>query len=247
MKNSIITSLLCSFVLFSCEDDKDPIITAPLDSSSNELQVALYSSPDVYVEGFNHETQTVEQVKLSYNRQVFVDLDAASSTSNAAILGVHYNDEDYVSFDVWDADNDDAQGLDGWDIVLAYYNGRTDDGTGTLVPYNLTGALINKGEVTAIRINKEELEADGGTFVAYETLSYDTALNITLSAEVDAIGSDWKSFAFSTYTYEIVENQYYIIKSTEGELFKLEFMSFYNNSLDKGYPKFKFQRIVAEE
>lgn len=247
MKNSIITLLLISFVLYSCGEDKEPIIIQPLDSSSKTLQVAIYSSPDVYTEGYNHNTQQVEQIKLDYNRQVFVDLDAASSTSNADTLAVHYNDSEYVKFDVWDEENDHAQGLDGWDIALAPYNGRVDVGTGELVEYSVTGALINKGVVSAIRINKEELEADNGTFVAYEDITYKIASEISLSEEVDAIGHDWKSFSFATYTFEIVEYQYYIIKSTEGELFKLAFTSFYSEDLDKGYPKFMFQRIVDEE
>ena len=52
MKNSIITSVLCSFVLYSCGEEKEPVIIPSLDTSSYTLQVALYSSPDVYEEGF---------------------------------------------------------------------------------------------------------------------------------------------------------------------------------------------------
>ena len=197
--------------------------------------------------GFNHHTQEIEQIQLDYNREVFVDLDAASSTSNADTLGVHYNDSDYVKLDVWDAENDTAQGIDGWDIVFANYNGKTDDGSGTLVPYRLTGALINKGKVTAIRLNKEELESEGGSFVSYDAISYEVAHEIALSAEVDAVGSDWKILDFATFTYKMVDDQYYLIKTTEGVLFKLSFTSFYNENLDKGHPAFKFQRIIAGE
>lgn len=247
MKNSIIASLLCAFVLFSCGENNDLIIAPNLDSSSKILQVALYNSPDVYEEGFNHHTQTIEQIKLDYNRQVFVDLDAASSTSNADTLGVHYSDADFVKLDVWDVEKDNAQGIDGWDLVLANYNGKTDDGTGTLVPYRLTGALINKGKVTAIRLNKAALENNGDTYVSYDEISYDIANTITLSADVDAIGSDWKVLDFATFTYKMVEEQYYIIKTTEGVLFKLAFTGFYNDDLDKGHPSFKFQRILEVE
>lgn len=248
MKNSIITSILCSFLLMACGEDKNSIVPGEpeLDGSSYSLQVSLHSSPEVFVEGFNHYTQQVEQIQLDYNQQVFVDLDAASETSNGDILEVHYNDEAYVSLDVWDTDKDDAQGLDGWDIVLAYYNGKTDDGTGTLVPYNLTGGLINKSESKAIRLNKEEMEAANETYIGYDDITYDDALKITLSEEVDAVGSDWKKFDFATYSYTTVENQYYIIKSTEDVFFKLAFTSFYDDNLDKGNPKFVFQRILAE-
>ena len=155
MKNSIITSILCSFLLMACGEDTDPIIPQEpgLDGSSYSLQVSLHSSPEVFVEGFNHHTQQVEQIQLDYNRQVFVDLDAASETSNADVLGIHYNDDAFVKLDVWDDTKDHAQGIDGWDIVLSNYNGRLDN-QGTLVLYSVTGALVSKGNVQAIRLNK---------------------------------------------------------------------------------------------
>ncbi|WP_044206299.1 HmuY family protein [Flammeovirga sp. OC4] len=247
MKKSIFASLLLSAALFSCSEEDTVTVPSipPLDGSSYTLQVPLYSTPDVYEEGFNHHTQQVEEVKLSYNRQVFVDLDAASLTSNADTLGYHYNDEEYVKFDVWDTEKDHAEGSEGWDIVLAYYNGKAHDGT-EYVPYMMTGALVNKGETKAIRLNKEELEEGGETFISYDEVSYADAMNLTLSSEVDAIGSDWKALDFATFTYKIVENQYYIIETTDGVFFKLAFTGFYNDDLEQGYPAFKFQRLIAE-
>lgn len=248
MKNSIITSIQCAFLLLACGEENSPIIPedASLDGSTFSLQVSLHSSPEVFVEGFNHHTQQVEQIQLDYNRQVFVDLDAASETSNADVFGVHYNSDDFVKLDVWDTTKDHAQGIDGWDIVLANYNGRTDNGSGVLVPYSLTGALINKGKTSAIRLNKQELEAANETYISFEDITYADALKISLSDEVDAIGSDWKKLDFATFSFNIVEDQYYIIKSTEGVFFKLAFTSFYDENLDKGNPKFLFQRILEE-
>jgi len=229
MKNSIITSILCSFLLMACGEDTDPIIPQEpgLDGSSYSLQVSLHSSPEVFVEGFNHHTQQVEQIQLDYNRQVFVDLDAASETSNADVLGIHYNDDAFVKLDVWDDTKDHAQGIDGWDIVLSNYNGRLDN-QGTLVLYSVTGALVSKGNVQAIRLNKEEIEAANGTFTSYDDITYEQAVQLTLDSEVDAIGHDWKSYSFASSSFIIVEDQYYIVKSTEGVFFKFAFTSFYD-------------------
>ncbi|WP_152286371.1 HmuY family protein [Flavicella marina] len=247
MKKSIYTILSAALFLFSCGEENREIIVPTLDTSSKHLQVAIYSAPDVYEEGFNHHTQQVEQIKLSYNRQVFVDLDAVSETKEATTLGVHYNDDAYVKLDVWDIDKDHATGVDGWDIVLSPYNGRTDNGSGTLVPYSLTGALTNKGNVTALRINKSEVESNGDTFISYDAINYENASRLELSSEVDAVGSDWKQLDFATFTYKIVEDQYYIIKTTEGVFFKLAFTSFYNDDLEKGHPALQFQRLIKEE
>lgn len=245
MKKSIFASILCSFALFSCSENEPSVPV--LDDSSYSLQVSLYSTPDVYEEGFNHHTQQVEQVKLGYNRQVFVNLDAASTASNADTLGYHYNDAEYVKLDVWNTEKDHAEGNEGWDIVLAYYNGKTfNPETNTEVPYMMTGALINKGEVKAVRLNKEEIETEGQTFISYDDVSYEDAMSLTLSTDVDAIGSDWKALNFQTFTYEIVADQYYIIETNDGVFFKLAFTSFYNDDLEKGFPIFKFQRLIAE-
>jgi len=213
----------------ACGEDTDPIIPQEpgLDGSSYSLQVSLHSSPEVFVEGFNHHTQQVEQIQLDYNRQVFVDLDAASETSNADVLGIHYNDDAFVKLDVWDDTKDHAQGIDGWDIVLSNYNGRLDN-QGTLVLYSVTGALVSKGNVQAIRLNKEEIEAANGTFTSYDDITYEQAVQLTLDSEVDAIGHDWKSYSFASSSFIIVEDQYYIVKSTEGVFFKFAFTSFYD-------------------
>lgn len=245
MKKTIFASVLCAFTFFSCTEDEVSIPV--LDDSSYTLQTPLYSTPDVYEEGFNHHTQQVEQVKLSYNRQVFVNLDAANATTDADTLGYHYNDSEYVKLDVWDPAKDTAEGNEGWDIVLAYYNGKTfNPDTNEEVPYMMTGALINKGEAKAVRLNKTEIEAEGQTFVSYEDVSYEDAMKLTLSSDIDVIGSDWKKLNFATFTYEIVADQYYIIESTDGVFFKLAFTSFYNDALEKGFPTFKFQRLIAE-
>ena len=246
MKKSVYSIAATALLLFSCnQQDEEPIITK-LDGTSKSLQVAIYASPDIYEVGFNHHTQKEEKIKLSYNRQVFVDLDAISETKEANVLGVHYNDESYVKLDVWDTEKDHASGIDGWDIVLSPYNGKTDNGSGVLVPYILTGALINKSVVKALRINKSETELRGDTYISFDEINYEDASRLELSSEVDAIGSDWKKLDFSTFTYKMVENQYYIIKTSEGVFFKLTFTSFYNDDLEKGYPEFKFQRILKE-
>ncbi|MGL1886359.1 MAG: HmuY family protein [Reichenbachiella sp.] len=240
IKNKLVIGILSATIFVACEEEK---VTPPLSTEENEMQVPLHGSPEVFAEGFNHATQQIEQIPLSYNRQVFIDLDAVSETSNADTLGLHYNDDAYTAFDIWEDGQDVADGMVGWDIVLAHYNGRTEDpGTGEDVPYMVTGALINKGVVKALKIT-----TDSEGFVSYATLTYQDAVSLTLSEEVDVIGSDWKVFDFATYLYQIVEDQYYVIETTDGVFFKLVFTSFYCDvDGSKGFPKFKFERLIAE-
>ncbi|AZQ60890.1 hypothetical protein EI427_01275 [Flammeovirga pectinis] len=242
----LVTLFIASLFITACTDDNNEP-SVPEDTSSHEIQVALYSTPDVEVEMIGHDGQPAK-TKLSYNRQVFVDLDAATETTNADTLGYHWNDAKYTHFDLWETGKDVAEGSQGWDLALAYYNGKTlDPSSGTEVPYMMTGGLINKGEVKAIRLNKEEIEAEGQTFVAYNNITYADANKLSLNEDVDAIGSDWKALDFATFTYQIVADQYYIIESSDQKLYKLAFTGFYSDEDGtKGFPKFKFQRLIAE-
>ncbi len=241
MKYTLLITLLSMVVFMACEEEET---VAPLSTAENELQVALYGNPEVLIEGFNHQTQQVEMVALDYNRQVFVDLDAATDDTTADTLGLHYNDTNFTHFDLWEDGADVAAGTSGWDLVFARYNGRVDDGsgTGTMTEYIVTGALINKGTTKAVKVTSESTN-----FVSYDALTYDDAMAMTLSSEVDAIGHDWKALDFSTFLFAIVENQYYVIESTDGVLFKLAFTGFYDDETGtKGFPKFKFERLIAE-
>ncbi|MDW7692917.1 HmuY family protein [Flammeovirgaceae bacterium SG7u.111] len=244
MKKQLFTILIGAVALLtSCgEDDPDPLF-----SGENEVQVSLYSKPDVTIQTTDHSGNPIDQT-LSYNRQVFVDLDAVSETTGADTMAVHYSDASYTHFDLWTAGADEATGSEGWDIVLAWYNGKAfDPSTSTYIPYMMTGALINKGVVQALKLNKEAIEEEGKTFISYDDVTFDDAEGMTLSADVAAIGEDWKKLNFSNFQYEMVADQYYIIKSTNGVYFKLAFTGFYSdNDGTKGFPKFKFERILAE-
>jgi hypothetical protein len=41
----------------------------------------------------------------------------------------------------------------------------------------------------------------------------------------------------------IIEGLNYVVLDREGYFYKLRFISFYNNSGEKGYPTFEFQRL----
>ncbi|NLR89860.1 HmuY family protein [Flammeovirga agarivorans] len=240
----LVTILSAIALLSSCNEESTPVV--PEDTSSHDLQVSLYGLPVVTIEKEQYPGGPVTEVELDYNRQVYIDLDAASADTNADTTGIHWNDAGYVQFDI-PGGVDTAEGSEGWDIVMTYYNGYTSDGEGGQVPYYMTGGLVNKGTAKALRLNKAELEEEGQTFVAYNDVTFEDASALTLSSSADAIGSDWKALDFETFTYKIVEDQYYIVESSEGKLYKLTFTDFYSEEDGtKGFPKFKFQRLIAE-
>lgn len=104
---------------------------------------------------------------------------------------------------------------------------------GEVTPYLVNGAMLNPVSTQAARI--------AGT-TNFDSITRDLVKDIPLSNKIDTIGYDWKYYDFGASKYTVVPNLY-LVKDTEGSLWKLQFVDFYNESGVKGYPKFKFQRL----
>jgi HmuY protein len=67
--------------------------------------------------------------------------------------------------------------------------------------------------------------------------------NYTYTTVANQMGFDWKYFDFNTNKYFVRPNQYYIIRNAQNEFYKLQFVDFYNQQGQRGYPLFQYQRI----
>lgn len=128
---------------------------------------------------------------------------------------------------------------DAWDILFTRYTHVFYEPlpgfppTDTL-PYQVVGVLSNY-------TNGVEVAALDGADYASFTLA--DAANLTFSTEQDAIGYDWKNFTLNDENYVVEPQKLYIIKSLEGNYYKLHFVEFYNNAGTKGYPTFEVQEL----
>lgn len=118
-----------------------------------------------------------------------------------------------------------------WDICFTQYTHIFYGMENT--PYLVSGVTLNRYLVQA----SEDFESE------FLNITYETIVNHPTSYIKDLIGYDWKFFDFSVSKYTIDPTQNYIIKSTEGLYYKLHFVDFYNETGDKGYPKFEFQQL----
>lgn len=120
-----------------------------------------------------------------------------------------------------------------WDILFTRYTDTvyTTDLSDFLVGYAVTGAYLNPNGVSAYL---EEA-------ITYEELNM-TNIDISrLSEDINAIGHEWKQFSDQYY---IFKNKSYVISDREGRLFKLRFLSFYDDQTgQKGYPAFEFELL----
>jgi hypothetical protein len=134
-----------------------------------------------------------------------------------------------------------------WEILLSQYVSEVsylDEGVTKYQKYGVVGVMINQDkniEVSNIKDNK------------FDSITLEEAKTATFKDDVDAIGYDWKELDFATFSYKIVTDNYYLVKLSNGDIYKLKFEDFYGeNPYDnpketkdflKGHIKFQFQLL----
>jgi len=118
-----------------------------------------------------------------------------------------------------------------WDLCFTQYTHIFYDMDNTA--YLVSGVTLNRYKVEV----SEDFESD------FIEINYESIVNHPTSYIKDLIGYDWKFFNYDTGKYSIDPTMNFIIKSTEGYYYKLHFIDFYNETGNKGFPKFEFQKL----
>ncbi len=121
-----------------------------------------------------------------------------------------------------------------WDLVCMPYHSPFYNNTPFLY-YQVTGILSNSyntlcGGDTAINTN-------------FTTFTLDSIGKYPLNNFVGTIGYNWKK-PDNNYNYVTFPNYVYVVKTQQGHLYKLHFTSFYFQGVEKGAPKFEFERML---
>lgn len=122
---------------------------------------------------------------------------------------------------------------DTWDIMLTRYAHTFFD---PFTSYLVVGCISNRYNT---------LVAEDST-TDFEKINMEMAKTYTFSTDVDAIGYDWKQVGSTNgggTDYKVNPNKIYIIKTAHDEYYKLHFVDFYNDKLQKGAPKWEYQRL----
>jgi len=114
-----------------------------------------------------------------------------------------------------------------WDILFTTYTTTLFDDNGTATPYLVLGVLLNRKGV----------EAAFSDSISFEKMTYDKAVTLKFSSQIDFIGYEWKKYDFKNGNYSVLSSRTYVIRDIYGYLYKMRFISFYNNSGEKGYPQ----------
>lgn len=124
-----------------------------------------------------------------------------------------------------------------WDLLFTryrhvYYEYNPD---GSDMLYLVNGALTNPYKTTSGK--------DGKSYDDFYTFSLTNAEGFTLKPDVDVIGFDWKTVNINTGQYTVNPKAIFVVKDQQEGLWKLHFVSFYDENNKKGSPRFEYQRL----
>ena len=119
---------------------------------------------------------------------------------------------------------------DSWDLLFTQYTQLFYD---PYTPYLVTGVLLNRNGV--------EVAVDSSS--GFEEIRYEDLQGYSFTDRYNAIGYDWKTYAFIDGSYQVHTDINYIIRDTEGRYFKLRFLDFYDEAGNKGRPSFELREL----
>lgn len=124
-----------------------------------------------------------------------------------------------------------------WDLLFTQYTTLLFTNAGDPYPYLVTGVLSNP---KTIAVHQD-------TLMDFHTIDLQSVQNLDYNTIQDEIGYDWKDVVgdvgSGNVNYVIIPDINYIIRDWQGFYYKLRFVNFYNNSGEKGYPTFEFQKL----
>lgn len=122
-----------------------------------------------------------------------------------------------------------------WDILFTRYTALFD------VPgfevYPVTGALIN---------TRLCYVSEADSTVDFKEITSKDLANAIFTQKRDEIGWDWKQVDINTGVYTVNPMKKYLIKDTEGFIYKLRFVGFrkvVGGKSEQGYPEFEFELL----
>jgi hypothetical protein len=126
---------------------------------------------------------------------------------------------------------------DEYDLLFTQYGTILYDNQGVPTPYFVRGILLNPKLVTA------SLD----TLHSFSELTYDIVKDFTFSKVRDVIGHEWKDVKVdqvgNTAEYFVNTKLNWLIRDTEGFIYKMHFLEFYNSKAEVGYTTIEYQRL----
>lgn len=74
----------------------------------------------------------------------------------------------------------------------------------------------------------------------YDEITLDDVTSFDFRNQIDEIGYDWKAYNIDEGLYIVDDTKVYIVKYSNGLIYKLKFIDYYNDKGEKGYPTLSY-------
>lgn len=241
MRNIILTVCLLALGLVSCKKKETKI--TPKDYSGHTVYLNM-NHKDGKLTTNQHTGE--ESKQYFYSMQYFYNI-----TDYKVENGVVNSSSDYQEIVLPQDPNttlkEKLPTKDDWQIAFTQYASELEY-EGSYIQYNLVGALINvKKGIEVAHVKKTD--ENSSEYIDFEKINLKQAEELKYSNKIDAIGADWKAYMFTTNSYSVIENNYFIIKIKDDEVYKLRFIDFNGPSIEdekkieKGHVQYQIQLL----
>jgi len=120
-----------------------------------------------------------------------------------------YTDKNFIYYSLGTHEKIDREPALEWDLLFTKYIDFTEDMSGNMSEYLVTGATSNVDHFA------NKFTEVGVDFDDWASKSMDSLKN--------TVGYDWKSFNMSTFSWEVDDSTAFFVKDSEGDVYKLIF------------------------
>ncbi|MEY3343642.1 MAG: hypothetical protein RL090_1326 [Bacteroidota bacterium] len=147
----------------------------------------------------------------------------------------------YFSFENGGGLVDVAPKKNEWDVVFTKYTYTyySEPVTSPYRHYLVTGALLNKWSGC---VNEQYRKDSTVNYVPFDSFDATHLPDVSFNSLAGKIGFSWKDYDFSL-GFIIIPNRFYLVRDTEGFVYKIRFYDFYDSQGNKGAAKFEYKRI----
>ncbi len=147
---------------------------------------------------------------------VFVYSDLDNSNEQEVTLDCSaYNTKNFLYYSLMDNQLVDYEPAStDWDILVTRYQDWS-------IPYFVTGILMNYNTMGALVYSTDHTITD--------------TTNAGFTEDIAVIGSNWKEFNMSTFSYDIIDSMVYFVETSAGDVYRLVFTGFAGMSTGNVY------------
>jgi heme-binding HmuY-like protein len=109
--------------------------------------------------------------------------------------------------------------------------------------YTFYKPLYTNYSVVGVWLNPQKVEVAVDSTLSFENININEIGQFDFSNRQDAIGYEWKYYDLKNSSYTVKSHLNYVIRTFEGNVYKMRFTGFINDTGERGYPKFEFQQL----